>query len=265
MFKIIETTIFYFALITLILSCGDSNNKTNKLQISTPLHDYLKFNLPTFSVVDSLQLRSINSTIYFINDTKIIDDNDYFIIRDNSSKQLYKIVHSYWPIFNGDLPQDLQLRVLENDEEGKIIEPVNYIFIGLESFLNECVALEKQELNPNVVDTIIRFYDKELIRLTLPTQIDTLLNRCKPYDKQNKAEFKKFIELKRSILKNKIGRRNVLLYSLPLNWEDYSRIYFFEINPGLTDYSSYPTMDAKRFKLEKMFYPREACLCTHLI
>ena len=240
-----------------MISCGDPKNNTIKSEKVTPLHDYLKLNLPNFSVVDSLQLLSINSTIYFINDTNIIDDNDYFIIRDNSSKQLFKIVHGYWPIFNGDIPQDLQIRVLENDEEGKIIEPVNYIFLGLESFLNECVALEKQELNPNVLDTIIRFYDKELIRLTLPAQIDTLLNRCIPYDKQNKAEFKKIIEQKRSILKNKIGRKNVLLYRLPLNWEDYSLIYFFEINPGLTDYSSYPKIDPKRFKLEKMFHPRE--------
>lgn len=253
---------FFLSTIVGMFSCNGTKNEANKAgeesvlkETITPLHDYLKLNLPTFTVEDSLNLRSLNSTIYFVNDTKVIDDNDYYIIRDNSSKQLYKIVHSYWPTFNQNLPQDIQVRVLQNDSEGQIIEPVNYIFLGLESFLNECVALEKKELNTKVVDTIIRFYNNELIRLTLPAQIDTLLNRCKSPDNENKAKFTKYIEQKRLILKNKIERKNVLLYSFPCNREDFSFIYFFEINPGITEYVKYPTADTKRYKIEKLFYP----------
>lgn len=260
----IKTIISYLTIIIILSSCCETKNKAKKSEKDpkfkeslTPLSNYLKLYLPSFSVTDSCQIRSVNSTIYYVKEIGTSDKTDYFIIRDNSSKQLFKIIHSYWPIFNGILPQEVQLKVLENDPEGQILEPVNYIFLGLESFLNECVALEKQELNPYIVDTIIRFYDKELIRLTLPAQIDTLLNRCEPKEKENKAEFKKYIEQKRLILKKKIDRKNVLLYSYPSFRENNSFIYFFEINPGITDYSRYPDVDAEKFNNDKIFLVRE--------
>jgi hypothetical protein len=184
-------------------------------------------NLPRFTVIDSLELRSLNSTIYHVDDVYAFDDNRYYIIRDNLTTQFFTMVKSSWFTFNCILDEDLQIIILENGSDGRTIKPVNYELIGLESYLNNCRALESRALNPNTVDTILKFYAEELIRLTQPYQVDSIIDSNNSnYSAPNKREYKKNNERKRILLKKKIQRQNVLVY------DSYGGLIYVEINPG---------------------------------
>ena len=245
--------IIYSTLFLIIVACNQAKHESHEQHSETPISDYLRSNLPLFTVVDSIQLHSLNSTVYFVDYRHGIDDDDYYIIRDKSTKQLFKIVHGYWPRWNQYLSQEHQLKVLQNDTFGQIVEPVNFEWLGLESFLNNCQALEKKELNPSVVDTIIRFYDKDYVRLTQQSQIDTFINRGILQEKKDKEGYKLYAEQKREIIKKKIEMKNVLLYSYPYDGTSY--MIYFEINPGLNTYSLEPPPNYQEdAESEKIFY-----------
>lgn len=231
----------YFLIVITILTCwsvGENHNQPGN-QIfhnssNKKINEYLRVYLPSCTVIDSLDLTSLNSVLYSVDDVNASDEDDYVIIMDRFTGLFYPMVRHHWPSFNRRLSQELQLMVLKSDSAGQIIEPVNYDFLGLEAFLNNCQILKGRDINPNVLDTIFRFYENEFIRLKETNQIDKILDRIIVNSDKGKAQLISYIEAKRSILKEKVLRENVYLYSLPYDWQEF--IAYFELNPGVSSY-----------------------------
>ncbi|MBC7450859.1 MAG: hypothetical protein H7259_05160, partial [Cytophagales bacterium] len=120
-------------------------------EMNSKSHRYL-YN-DSFIIIDSLLISSLNSTLYQLH-TNTLDDHEYCLIRDNATDLFYKILLSEWGfIGTRDLTSEDILYALNHDE----LEVINYDFMGLETFLNSCRALEDNMLNPKSLDSIISF------------------------------------------------------------------------------------------------------------
>lgn len=231
----------YFLIVFMNLICWPVEEKHNQTANQVfrnssikNINEYLRVNLPRCTVIDSLDITSLNSVLYSVDDVNSFDEDDYVIIMDRLIGLFYPLVRHHWPSFNRSLSQEFQLMVLRNDSAGHIIEPVNYDFLGLEAFLNNCQILKTRDINLNVLDTIFRFYENEFIRLKETSQIDKILDRIILNSDKDNSQSVSYIEMKRSILKDKILRENVYLYTLPYDWQEF--IAYFELNPGVSTY-----------------------------
>lgn len=255
-YRVLRFLFLIIASITWLTVDPNSTTPGSRTKNGLPLpgiNEYLRVNLPRCTIIDSIELYSLNSILYDVDDVNSADEDDYVIIMDRLTGQFYPIVRHHWPSFNRRLPQELQLMVLKSDSAGQIIEPVNYDFLGLEAFLNNCKILENREINLNALDTIFRFYENEFIRITETNQVDKILDRILLSSGEEKSQIASYIEAKRAILMKKILRENVFLYSLPYDWPEF--IVYFELNPGVSTYCFEVTQDDREYLQDnKMFF-----------
>ncbi|MES2619021.1 MAG: hypothetical protein V4613_14175 [Bacteroidota bacterium] len=237
----------FIIILFLIASCYSpshppENNQvakpSKKDTIPSPIETYIGKELTAYHqaegfsgkyiITDSLEVKSLNSTIYQLHIPHSYDFPHYDVIRDNSSGQFFKVVNSSYIRYPSP---ETQLVILESKDA---IEPVNYDYQGLEAFLNSCVMLRNNLLELEALDSIIMFSKMNLGRVTTEKEIINILNEG------NEPLYRKDRWQERicKALLSKLKGRNVLLYNLHLN-----NMLYIEVNPGfnLIDYMNRDT------------------------
>lgn len=218
----------------ILTGCGKNNKQLKKQpeqlnDFSVQVREYMKDNTgdANFEVTDSIKLVSLNSIIYKVDNRGIIDDDDYILIQDCGNKQIYSITNTHWPSFNSNIDKELQYQILANDASGKNIEPINFLDLGIEAFINRSSALNKRPLKDLELDTLIRFTKhKSAIRVSKIEEIDTLISKINRKEDFT-HEYEHLLRL-RPLLEKKIKQKNVLLYRF--GWNPY--LSYFEVLPS---------------------------------
>lgn len=211
----------------LLISCSEKKGEhgtTQKNDFQMPLQKYLMSEFKQDSSfgdwsisTDTLVVNSLNVNLYKAR-SRILDDDEFVLIKDNGSGQIYKIVVSSWSTYGiGHVSLDQQLKILESQQS---IETINYQFLGLEAFLNQSTALREMKLSMDAIDSIFMFWEPMMRKIETDEDIMRIF---KPMDSVGTKNWHNKVT---SILKERIRCENALMYEL-----DEVNIYYFEINP----------------------------------
>ncbi len=257
-------------LLVAIISCQENKetvekirtvsvSKAGKNNLTKLVNEYLlgdtaiakKSNYP-FEIIDSVVLRSISTTVYSLYLTSVICGGSTYVLRDHLSNRMNSISKGEYLAL--PMTHEIENLIMENDSLENLVIPFNPSFIGLEEYLNQCTSVrDQEEINPEVVDTIFRFFaGTDLVRFSNAQEIDTFFAKFaeKNYGNFRSKEEQILCNDKRKwLLKQKISRRNVFLYK-----RDANRLYFLELNPGYNQYGLKTTMGI-RLDDSKVFFP----------
>lgn len=212
-----------------------SNSELIWEYIDTRLPDSLVDWPCDYYVTDSIYIKSLQTTLYKVN-PGFADANEYVLLLDEQNGQIYPIIFHHWSRYNRPLLGDLNLRILENDQHGYNIEPIDYSFLELEIFLNRCVALQFAPLNYEAMDTIFQFYFEERhARIMSSAALDSMALTKDHRNESFKLAYLKKIEL----FKQKVQEEGVFLYYNGFFWE------YFEID-NASEQIGHSAEDGKR-------------------
>lgn len=169
---------------------------------------------------DSLFLGSLNASIYSVLMDSSIGELKIIIDKDSNDYVFSDI--SFYDQYKKRISDSLQVAILESDLRLEFLTTVNFGVLNIQNFLNTSNSISGETFSIDVLDTILRFANKDFIRLTSSSLNEVISGYHQNYPGNNTLMIQKGNSLLR-----KIKNANTLMYGLK------GRIYCFELHNGL--------------------------------
>ncbi|MGZ5244155.1 MAG: hypothetical protein ACXWW0_09660 [Bacteroidia bacterium] len=250
-----------------LLSCSEKKQQQANADISdttkneTYIEKYIREEIDFFAeklekdfiidydIEDSIKVKSLNATLYYISTKNIIDDHDYLVIRDNKTNDFYKCTKPSWSFPNSKIPIDLAYKILSL--ETNTIEPVEYHLQGVENFINHSDN-SKRSLTIQYIDTILNFFYKNenkkcYSKIDIQAVVDSI-NKVN-YSPVKNIKSKELVDL----LSKRLNNKYISIYNV------HDCLLYVELNPIMPieqylkkerDTAKYSYDDLRNFKPE---------------
>lgn len=176
-----------------------------------------------FEITDTLVMHSLGIVVYRFGTPYAFDDSEYDVIHDLKSGQFFNVVRPGWRSVGMYPSFETTMMLLKDDSE---LETVNYDYMGLESYLNQCAVHSGKVIAQESLDTLFRRHDLEMNRIKNERDLDAYFGQF-----NSEINPKKVNLLKKALIK-KMKSENVFIY------QSYTVLIYFEMNPQ-NDYWTY--------------------------